>query len=57
MLNAVMSAMLVVAGGACAVAGYVIGSWRQRRILDAELEQDELDSRQRFLESPREPAR
>ena len=50
MLNAVMSALLVVAGGACAVAGYVVGSWRQRRVLDAELEQDEIDSRQRFLD-------
>jgi hypothetical protein len=50
MFNAVMSALLVVAGGACAVAGYAVGSWRQRRALDAELEQDELDSRERFLD-------
>ena len=50
MFNAVMSALLVVAGGACAVAGYAVGSWRQRRVFDAELEQDELDSRERFLD-------
>jgi len=50
MLNAVMSALLVVGGGACALAGYVVGSWRQRRAIESELELDELDSRQRFLD-------
>jgi hypothetical protein len=50
MLNAVLSALLVVGGGACALAGYVVGSWRQRRAFDAELERDEIDSRQRFLD-------
>jgi len=50
MLNAVMSALLVVGGGACALAGYVVGSWRQRRAIDAELEREDLDSRQRFLD-------
>jgi hypothetical protein len=49
MLNA-LSALLVLAGGACALAGYMIGSWRQRRVLDAELEREEIDSRQRFLD-------
>jgi coenzyme F420-reducing hydrogenase gamma subunit len=50
MFNAVMSALLVVAGGACAMTGYVIGSWRQRRVLDVELEREEHDSRERFLD-------
>lgn len=50
MMNGVVSALLVVAGGACALAGYVIGSWRQRRELDVELERDDIDSRERFLD-------
>jgi hypothetical protein len=50
MLNGVVSALLVVAGGVCAMAGYAIGSWRQRRTLDAELEREEFDSRERFLD-------
>jgi hypothetical protein len=50
MVNAVVSALLVLAGGGCALAGYVVGSWRQRRALETELERDELDSRQRFLD-------
>jgi hypothetical protein len=50
MLNGVVSALLVVAGGACAMAGYVIGSWRQRRAIDVELEREEIDSRERFLD-------
>ena len=50
MLNGVVSALLVVAGGACALAGYVVGSWRQRRALDVEMERDEIDSRERFLD-------
>ncbi len=40
MLNGLMSAILVLAGGGCAVAGYVLGSWHQRRALEAELESD-----------------
>jgi hypothetical protein len=31
---------LVLAGGTCAVAGYVLGSWHQRRALEADLEGD-----------------
>ncbi len=31
MLNGLVSALFVVAGGACAVAGYMVGSWHQRR--------------------------
>ena len=50
MLNGFVSALLVIAGGGCALAGYMIGSWRQRRALDAELEREELDSRERFLD-------
>ena len=37
MLTGVVSALLVMAGGACAVAGYVLGSWHQRRALEAEM--------------------
>ena len=40
MLNGLMSALLVLAGGTCAVAGYVLGSWYQRRTIEAELEGD-----------------
>jgi hypothetical protein len=37
MLNGLVSALFVVAGGACAVAGYMVGSWHQRRAMDADL--------------------
>jgi hypothetical protein len=37
MMNGVVSALLVLAGGACAVAGYVLGSWHQRRAIEAEM--------------------
>lgn len=37
MLSGLVSALLVLAGGACAVAGYVLGSWHQRRALEAEM--------------------
>ena len=37
MMSGVLSALLVVAGGACAVAGYVLGSWHQRRAFEAEM--------------------
>jgi hypothetical protein len=37
MLTGVMSALLVLAGGTCAVAGYVLGSWHQRRAIEAEM--------------------
>ena len=37
MLNGLVSALFVVAGGACAVAGYMVGSWHQRRTMDADL--------------------
>lgn len=40
MLTGVVSALLVLAGGACAVAGYVLGSWHQRRALEAEMTGD-----------------
>jgi hypothetical protein len=49
MLTGVVSALMVVAGGACAIAGYMVGSWRQRQALDMELG-DEGDSRERFLD-------
>ena len=37
MFNGLVSALFVVAGGACAVAGYLVGSWHQRRAMDADL--------------------
>lgn len=37
MLSGVLSALLVLAGGTCAVAGYVLGSWHQRRAIEAEM--------------------
>ena len=37
MMSGVVSALLVLAGGTCAVAGYVLGSWHQRRAIDAEM--------------------
>jgi hypothetical protein len=37
MLSGVVSALLVLAGGTCAVAGYVLGSWHQRRAFEAEM--------------------
>jgi hypothetical protein len=40
MMSGVVSALLVLAGGVCAVAGYVVGSWHQRRALEAEINGD-----------------
>lgn len=40
MLNGIVSALFVVAGGACAMAGYAIGSWHQRRAMEADLASD-----------------
>jgi len=40
MISGVVSALLVLAGGVCAVAGYVLGSWHQRRAFDAEMNGD-----------------
>ncbi len=37
MVNGILSALLVLAGGACAVTGYVLGTWHQRRAFEAEL--------------------
>lgn len=37
MANGLLSALLVLAGGACAVTGYVLGSWHQRRAFEADL--------------------
>jgi len=37
MLNGLVSALFVVAGGACAMAGYAIGSWHQRRAMESDL--------------------
>jgi hypothetical protein len=41
---------MVVAGGACAIAGYMVGSWRQRQVYGMDFEGDEVDSRERFLD-------
>jgi hypothetical protein len=48
MLTGVVSALMVVAGGACAIAGYMVGSWRQRLAMEMELDAD--DSRERFVD-------
>lgn len=37
MMSGLVSALLVLAGGACAIAGYVLGSWHQRRAIEAEM--------------------
>jgi hypothetical protein len=50
MLTGVVSALMVVAGGACAIAGYMVGAWRQRQALEMEFGGDEVDSRERFLD-------
>ncbi|HZL20994.1 MAG TPA: hypothetical protein VFG23_24885 [Polyangia bacterium] len=47
MLNGLVSALFVVAGGACAMAGYAIGSWRQRRAMESDLA-DELFAERNF---------
>ncbi|HVU51039.1 MAG TPA: hypothetical protein VHL80_10160 [Polyangia bacterium] len=44
-----MSALMVVAGGACAIAGYMVGSWRQRLAMEMELDGED-ESRERFLD-------
>ncbi len=45
MMSGVVSALLVLAGGTCAVAGYVLGSWHQRRALEAEMNGELLTER------------
>jgi hypothetical protein len=50
MLTGVVSALMVVAGGACAIAGYMVGAWRQRQALEMEFGGYESDSRERFLD-------
>ena len=50
MLTGMVSALMVVAGGACAIAGYMVGSWRQRLAGELELDGDDSDSRERFLD-------
>jgi hypothetical protein len=50
MLTGVVSALMVVAGGACAIAGYMVGSWRQRLALDMEMDGPDVDSGDRFLD-------
>jgi hypothetical protein len=53
MLNGLVSALLVIAGGGCAVAGYVLGSWHQRRAMEAELAGDLFGDRTLdFIEEP-----
>jgi hypothetical protein len=45
MMSGVVSALLVLAGGTCAVAGYVLGSWHQRRAIEAEMNGELLSER------------
>ena len=49
MLTGVVSALMVVAGGACAIAGYMVGSWRQRLAMEVEMDGED-ESRERFLD-------
>ena len=56
MLNGLVSALFVVAGGACAVAGYMVGSWHQRRAMDADLV-SELFGAERAFDLADEPVR
>jgi hypothetical protein len=48
MLTGVVSALMVVAGGACAIAGYMVGSWRQRLAMEMDLDSE--DSHERFVD-------
>jgi hypothetical protein len=50
MMTGIVSALMVVAGGACAIAGYMVGAWRQRQAYGMEFEGEDLDSRERFLD-------
>ncbi len=50
MLTGVVSALMVVAGGACAIAGYMVGSWRQRLAMDMDMDGGDVDSGDRFLD-------
>jgi hypothetical protein len=50
MLTGVVSALMVFAGGACAIAGYMVGSWRQRLALEMDMDGEDEDSRERFLD-------
>ncbi|MDB4983030.1 MAG: hypothetical protein JWM82_3782 [Myxococcales bacterium] len=50
MMTGVVSALMIVAGGACAIAGYMVGAWRQRQALEMDLDGDFVDSRDRFLD-------
>jgi hypothetical protein len=49
MLTGVVSALMVVAGGACAIAGYMVGSWRQRLAMEMGLASED-ESREQFLD-------
>jgi hypothetical protein len=54
MMTGLVSALLVLAGGACAVAGYVLGSWHQRRAIEAEINGELFSERAvELLEDPR----
>jgi hypothetical protein len=55
MMTGLVSALLVLAGGACAVAGYVLGSWHQRRAIEAEMSGELFSERAavELLEDPR----
>jgi hypothetical protein len=57
MMSGVVSALLVLAGGTCAVAGYVLGSWHQRRALEAEMNGELLTERTMDLIDDSSPRR
>ena len=52
MMSGLVSALLVFAGGACAIAGYVLGSWHQRRAIEAEMTGELFSERVDLLEDP-----
>jgi len=52
MMSGLVSALLVLAGGACAIAGYVLGSWHQRRAIEAEMTGETYTERVDLIDDP-----
>lgn len=48
--NVVTSIVLMMTGASCVLVGYVLCAWRHRAQYLAEMDREELDSRQRVLE-------
>jgi hypothetical protein len=45
-----MGVLLMAGGAVCVVVGYLLGSWRERLLVRRELQVDELESRERFMD-------